>query len=333
MKKRKKIVWKVILAVLAAALLFVIIKAGLDVIFASRIPHHFASAQEGREQLLSNTEYYNNYSENDLEFRMKKTGATLDELLTESTEGVKSFSIFEKLFVDSILAKMARKLEKSGYELPEVGEITFISCDMDTEFGSSGYTHGKEIYINSSLVTMYTLLSMDSQTKTLMEELLWHEMFHVLTRNNPEFRSDMYSLIHFTVTDSDYALPKSIREYLLSNPDVMHHDAYATFVIDGREIDCYVADISSGHFAEGADFKEIPALVPTDGSDTYYTPEQAENFDAVFGTNTTYVIDPEECMAENFSLAMTYGLDGRNNQGYQSPEIIQGIIELLQEEQ
>ncbi len=44
------------------------------------------------------------------------------------------------------------------------------------------------------------------------------------------------------------------------------------------------------------------ALVPVDGSDIYYTPEQAENFDEIFGTNTDYVIDPEECMADNFGI-------------------------------
>ncbi len=39
------------------------------------------------------------------------------------------------------------------------------------------------------------------------------------------------------------------------------------------------------------------ALVPIDGTDKYYTPEDADNFDEVFGKNTGYVIDPEECLA------------------------------------
>ena len=36
--------------------------------------------------------------------------------------------------------------------------------------------------------------------------------------------------------------------------------------------------------------------------------EQAENFDEVFGTNTDYVIDPEECMADNFGHTLAYGV-------------------------
>ena len=57
------------------------------------------------------------------------------------------------------------------------------------------------------------------------------------------------------------------------------------------------------------------ALIPIDGTDIYYTKEQASNFDEVFGTNTNYTIDPEECMADNFADAMQYGMDGKNGQG------------------
>lgn len=71
------------------------------------------------------------------------------------------------------------------------------------------------------------------------------------------------------------------------------------------------------------------ALVPIDGTDTYWTAEDASNFDEVFGTNTDYVIDPEECMADNFSYLITYGMDGPEGKGYPNPEIIQGIADIL----
>ena len=71
------------------------------------------------------------------------------------------------------------------------------------------------------------------------------------------------------------------------------------------------------------------ALVPVDGSDIYYTPEQAENFDEIFGTNTDYVIDLEECMADNFGYTLAYGMDGPKGDGYPNPEIIEGIMDFL----
>ena len=75
--------------------------------------------------------------------------------------------------------------------------------------------------------------------------------------------------------------------------------------------DCFTAWITTKDYAEaqGSD-NEAVALIPIDGSDTYYLSDQASNFDEIFGTNTDYTIDPEECMADNFAYAMYYGTDG-----------------------
>ena len=168
-----------------------------------------------------------------------------------------------------------------------------------------------------------------------LDFVLWHEVFHCLTRSNPDFRSDMYQLIHFTTVDSDFPLPPSVMEYHLSNPDVEHHNAYASFRINGQDIDCFVDSITTKHFEkEGDNFFDYfsPALVPIDGSDTYYLPEETENFFEVFGGNTDYVIDPEECMADNFASAMLYGKDGPEGKGYPNPEIIDAILAYVKTE-
>ena len=57
--------------------------------------------------------------------------------------------------------------------------------------------------------------------------------------------------------------------------------------------------------------------------------EQESNYKDIFGTNSDYVTDPEECMADNFKYAMYYGIEGQNGQGYSNPEIIQGIIDIV----
>ena len=152
------------------------------------------------------------------------------------------------------------------------------------------------------------------------------------SQNDPGFRADMYKLVHFTVHDADYTLPPSVMEYHISNPDVEHHNASAVFKIDGKDVECFTDWVTTRHFEkEGDSFFDCSAtaLVPVDGTDTYYTSDQATNFNEVFGSNTEYATDPEECMAENFALLMTYGTTGPNGSGYQSPEIIEGIIACL----
>jgi hypothetical protein len=298
----------------------------------THIPHRYASAEEGRELMLANKEYYAGFSQNDLDYRMQKTGATMDEYIAFAEDQVLDFTEQETGIIDGYIANMEKCLEDNGYMLPPLDEIIFIKTTMEEEGGAGGYTNGTQIYLGDYVLDMFTDEEVLQEIPEFAYELLWHELFHCLTRCNPEFRKDMYSLIGFTVTGTDYKLPASVFEYHISNHDVEHHDSYATFIIDGKEIDCFTDFITTKHYDEAkSDFFSVSttALVPIDGTDIYYTPEQASNFDDVFGTNTDYVVDPEECLADNFSLAVTYGMKGPNGTGYPNPEIIQGIIDYL----
>ena len=332
MKRKKRISKRILLLVLGGLLIITVFYIFLVKAESNKLPHQYASQEEGRELMLGNTEYYANYTQNDIDFRLRKNNGTIDELLEASARSVGEFSFIEKYFIDSRLAKMYRTLKRKGYELPPVEEIIFISTDMDLESGASGYTHGTQIYLNTVSIKVSTFLSFIPGFRQSADELLWHELFHCLTRNNPDFRREMCSLIHFTVADSDFEIPSCVAEYCLSNPDVEHHDSYATFVIDGQEIDCFTAWITTKQYEKGvsgwSDY-ETTALIPIDGTDIYYTREQASNFYEVFGENTQYVIDPEECMADNFMLAMLYGMGGKDGKGYPNPEIIQGIIDAV----
>ena len=90
--------------------------------------------------------------------------------------------------------------------------------------------------------------------------------------------------------------------------------------------------ITTKHFENEGEYildNKTTALIPIDGSDFYYLPEDASDFYDVFGSNTDYVVDPEECMADNFAYAVIYGINGPQGQGYATPEIIKGIIYYL----
>ena len=297
------------------------------------IPYRFASAEEGRELMLANEAYYGSFSQNDLDFKMHKTGATMDEYLEFAGQQTRDFTPLEKIYIDRCISRMEKVLNDNGYAIPPMDEIVFILTTMNEESGgASGYTHGTQIYLNAALLAVDSITGQLPGGSSYVDEVLWHELFHCITRCNPDFREEMYSLINFTVTGSDFQLPPSVLEYHITNPDVEHHNSYATFIIDGEEIDCFTDLVTTCHFDEAqTSFLQCDqtALIPVDGTDTYYYPEQASNFDEVFGTNTGYVTDPEECMADNFAYAMLYGIEGKDGEGYPNPEIIQGIIDYL----
>ncbi len=295
-----------------------------------QIEYRYASKEEGAELMLSNDAYYDNFTQNDLDFKMHKKGATMDEYKAFAKEQVLDFTDEQKAWMDDQLTDMEQTLADNGYTLPPLDEIVFISTTMKEEDGAAGYTHGTQIYLGGDIIDK--AVKGNKRINAAMKEILWHEMFHCLTRCNPDFRAEAYKLVHFTVTGKDYTLPPSVEEYHITNPDVEHHDSYATFRINGQDVDCFTDFVTTKHFEkEGETFFDsgTTALIPTDGSDTYYTPEQAENFNEIFGTNTDYVIDPEECMADNFSYAMCYGTAGPGGKGYPNPEIIEGVLKLI----
>ena len=328
MKNNKKSVFKKILLGLLAV---IVLLAAIDIIrteiLASKIPHRFASAEEGRELLLSNTDYYSHFTQNDVDYRLGRNGGTVDELMQATADEIKGFNIFERLIMDHNIANMVSKLNQNGYELPQIEEIVYINTAMSTEgISASGYTHRNEIYLS----TINIVTSIIPGGDEYFEHLMWHELFHVLTRNDPEFRADVYSLIHFTIADHDFEIPPCLQAYVYSNPDVEHHDSYATFNIEGQATECFFAWIVTADYTEGA--SGVPsevALVPIDGTDVFYRREQASDFDEILGTNNDYVKDPEEYMANNFADAMQYGIEGPNGEGYPNPEIIQGIIDIV----
>lgn len=299
---------------------------------SAKIAHRFATASEGKDLLLSNKTYYAGFSQNDLDFRMQKKGATMDEYHAFAGEQVLEFTDAEKKLIDQYLDEMAAHLAENGYTLPPLDEIVFVKTTMEEEAGAGGYTHGTTIYLAPVLLVEPGDATEGGDSWLHFKETLWHEIFHCLTRNNPDFRADMYKLIHFTMHDTDFVLPPSVMEYHISNPDVEHQDASAVFSIDGNDVECFCDFVTTQHFEkEGDSFFDCSttALVPIDGRDVYYTPEQASNFHEVFGNNTDYVVDPEECMAENFAFALTYGAAGKDGSGYKSPEIIEGILAYL----
>ena len=330
---KRKTVFKRILIILPIVIIMMIVcSLCINHFTAAKIPHRFAAAEEGRRLMLAHTDYYGHYTQPDIEFRMQKSGATINELLEVSEQSVQTFNLIEKSFLESRIAKMYRTLKKNGYVLPQTDEITFIKADMKLESGASGYTHGTEIYLNGTAISLFAWMRFIPGFCRFADELLWHELFHCLTRSNPDFRAQMYSLIHFTVADEDFALPPSVQEKLLSNPDVGHHDSYAAFTINGQKTDCFVALIAEKPYSEAQTTLESGAstvLIPIDGTDIYYDQTQAEDFYEVFGQNTAYVIDPEECMADNFAYAMLYGINGQDGKGYMNPEIIEGILDYV----
>jgi hypothetical protein len=301
-----------------------------EVQYEEQMEYVVATKEEGVEYLMSNTEYFDGFTQNDLDYKMQKTGATKDEYLEFCGQQVVDFTDNDIEILDQAMADIEKSMAKQGIVLPKIDTIVFIKTTMNEEYGADAYTHGTQIYLGENI---FSIGKSDVAGYKSFKQLVCHEIFHCLTRCNPEFRKEMYKIIGFNVQDEDFVIPPSVEEYFISNPDVEHHNAYAAFDINGKKTDCFMALITTKHFEKpGEDYfkNHDVALIPTDGSDTYYSYSEASNFYDLLGKNTEYVIDPEECMADNFAYAVCYGKLGQSGRGYESPELIDNILSYLQ---
>ena len=292
------------------------------------LDYRFADKAEGAELMLSNDAFFEGFTQNDLDFRMQKTGANMEEYLAFASAQVLDFTDAQKAVIDRHMQRIEQTLRSNGYNLPDLDQIVFIRTTMEEECGSLAYTHGTQIYVNADVIERYSR----ERPEELLDYVLSHELFHCLTRCSEQFRSEIYGIIGFTTRDEDYVIPPSVREYYISNPDVERHNSSASFLIAGEETECFVVYVTTSHFEKEGDTHfdvGITALVPVDGRDMYYTQEEASDFDEIFGTNTDYVIDPEECMADNFGYLIAYADDGPDGNGYPDPQIIDGIRQKL----
>ena len=244
---------------------------------------------------------------------------------------MRDFTEDEKKLISEQIIEMEKTLSNQKMSLPFDEEIVYIKSTQKEENGSLAYTLSTQIYLGEEIIKMMEDKN-DIINKFEVEKLFWHELFHCMSRTNAIFRKEMYKIIHFTVMDKDFIIPKEIHEISITNPDVEHHDSYATFNINGKNIDCYMVLTASKPFNKPGDsfFNCLQfSIVPIDSKGEFYLPEDAKNFWEIFGENTPYVIDPEECLADNFSFAML-------NQKYEkflnlkNPEIIKKIINYLQ---
>lgn len=300
----------------------------------TKIAYRFADREEGISLKLSNTAFYDNMTQNDMDYRAQKKGATIEDVKEYTKAQILEFSEAEKKLIDKSISTIESILANNGFKLPEVGEIVFVKATMKEEGGADAYTHKTEIYLGPDC--MEELASEDEAQLRSINALMCHEIFHCLTRNNAQFRKDMYSMIHFNATGEDVEFGPAVREVFYSNPDVDHHDARVTMTINGEAKECVMAFATSKPFEKEGDVftQNVDILfVPVDEPNTYYSLIKGEVDRAEFaervGRNTGYTIDPEECMADNFSLAIIYGAAGIEGEAYPTPEIIDNIIDYL----
>jgi hypothetical protein len=235
---------------------------------------------------------------------MKTDGSVSEgEFLGFLDRNVLGWSAEETNRIARILEDVQQRVR--GWKLPLPGPILLVKTTGQEE-GNACYTRENAIVLSQQEISRGQNL-----TGTIV-----HELFHVVSRANPELRKRLYQIVGFSrINEVDY--PQSIRDRKITNPDgvqtgwriVVTNQSRAVSVIPILFASTPRYDLKKGgQFFDYLTFKLL-AVSPLDnrwepswqnGHSELVDATAVSGFFEQTGRNTDYIIHPDEILAVNF---------------------------------
>jgi hypothetical protein len=269
----------------------------------------FATVEQAQSILTNRDDFIRRLSPFDRSARLKTDKQISEQdFLKFVASNARPFNESEKNLLTVSYARLQQKLEI--FDLPWPDSIFLIHTTGDEE-GDAAYTRGKSIILPTSRLR-------PSEADAL-PNLLCHELFHVLSRNNPALREKLYLTIGFNKC-SELAFPSDLMR--ITNPDAPVNDHCISLTHTGRQIwavPILYAETKTydpkrgGEFFNYLTFKLLAvqrnedALAYDPQNLQLLTPDQVTGFYDQVGRNTEYIIHPEEILADNFVLLINGG--------------------------
>lgn len=293
--------------------------------FASGVRFRFVQAEEARAFLGEADAFVDGLSEADMRLRF---GVTEADYAARAEAAARSWSPDEIANVRATIALMQEGFEAAHVALPLPEEVLLIRTDGSEEGNAGGYTRGDAI--------IFTDDELVRQPPAQLVGLLAHELFHVATRRRPDVRDDLYAIIGFTPC-APLTFPPALAQRRVSDPDAHLYDHCIAITHDGAALTAIpillLKDFADGeapeNLFEALDVELLSvradgtAATDAEGAPLLIALQDSPDYARSVGANTGYVINPEEIMADNFSL-LVRGVDGVPN-----PDILERISETL----
>lgn len=191
----------------------------------------FATVEEGRELLGRHDIYVRSLGPLEMQIRLRSAEPVdIETFIQHVQEQVLPWEEEELARMVPVAKSLAEKL--SEYEIP-LPESMYLIRTTGKDESDAAYTRG------AAIVLPRRRRPLKPQS---LERLLAHELFHVLSRHNPELRQRLYAIIGFQPCNS-IELPESIAPRRITNPDAPTIDYYVTIQ---RAVDEQTVDEPSG---------------------------------------------------------------------------------------
>jgi hypothetical protein len=317
---------------LTVTLLFVFLN-GLchaEIILDNNIIFIFASVSEGQQVLTVKDDFVQRLSPFDRAARMKTDREVSEiEFIDFVGQSVLAWAGIEKQKVKSAFRGIRARLVTMSILFPKT---IYLIKTSGNEEGGAAYTRA------NAIVFPKAKLANDMRT---IQKLICHELFHIISRSNPELRERFYETIGFAKC-TEIEFPIGLRSRKITNPDAPKNDHCIRVRVAGKSVWAIPILFSSTEnydVARGGEFFKYLRfqflLVKRDAESSFARPlydgsqprlvdlQEISGFIEQVGMNTQYIIHPEEILADNFSLMVL------KESNVPSPRILRKLEEIL----
>ncbi len=273
---------------------------GLDMVIAT--------PEQGAAVVRADDDFTRALTPADLAIRLQREHGAASELKDVYAEALLVWPEEERARLEAMRERVGARLAALAPWLPQEVLLVKNSARLD---GGLPHTRGAAIFLGPQLPAA------DDQ----LDGLVMHELFHVLSRHNAPQRDAFYAIIGFERCAS-VEFDGAVRARMFTNPDAPHV-LWASRTLPEEDGLWFtpVLEANSPHFdRERPEFTSYFALrfyvltrdaaghcALAHGPDGPAELAQDEAMRMIFahaGANTTYVLHPEELMADNFAQLM-----------------------------
>ncbi len=287
----------------------------------------FATREEGRAALLTPDRYTQSLSRFDMESRLfTNNDVTLEQFMHHAADQVVDWSDADRAKLERIIASAAKRLV--GLDLPFPPTILLIQ--------TTGLEEGDAAYCRRHAMILPRRYAGFAEPQ--LERLFLHELFHILSSHNEPLRHRLYEIVGFRPCP-EIKLPTELADLKITNPDGPTLNYYIELEVEGQR----QLAIPLLHASERFDpaqrrtfFKYMKFSLlaieqhedrwlasQVDDAPVLLDPKQLPAFQQKIGRNTSYIIHPDEILADNFVHLVMRSPD------LPTPEIITAMEKVL----
>ena len=291
-----------LMALFIPGLVFSTLAEGIQL--GTNVTIRFASVEQGREILTRRDDFIAALTPLDRRARMQ-TDQDISEkdFLAFVGRSVRSWTPEETNRITSLLQTLGEKLDR--WHLPFPAVVLLVRTSGEEEF-NNWYTRQNAIVFPSSDV---------AGRPSALSNLLLHELFHVLSRHDPELRKACYGIIGFRPIN-EIELPEELRQRKVTNPDGVENGWRIGLTNQNEALHAVPILLATGPSFNPNERGASPynyfrlLVVKPDGTNCMaqrvagrprlLRPAETTGWFEQIGRNTGYTIHPDEILADNF---------------------------------